>query len=66
MQVKSPHKKLKIWHLCVTATRTNWVRIINLPLSLNLLSICRKYADDHLLNEIQDPRSDDDIDLSGE
>lgn len=31
-----------------------------------LLLFFRRYADEHLLTEIQDPRSDDELDLSGE
>ena len=33
--------------------------------ALTFTLIFRRYADEHLLTEIQDPRSDDELDLSG-
>ena len=33
--------------------------------ALTLTLIFRRYADEHLLTEIQDPRSDDELDSSG-
>lgn len=40
--------------------------IFNYKILRLLLLFFRRYADEHLLTEIQDPRSDDELDLSGE
>ena len=39
--------------------------IVNHVYFINRVVVSRRYADEHLLTEIQDPRSDDELDVSG-